>query len=42
MRSIPDYLTQDEIEELFESNKEDNLYELQETNVFSNYFILRA
>lgn len=34
MRSIPDYLTQDEIEELFASIKEDNLYELRDKCIF--------
>lgn len=34
MRSIPDYLTQDEIEELFASIREDNLYELRDKCIF--------
>ncbi|PJZ70187.1 site-specific tyrosine recombinase XerD [Leptospira perolatii] len=34
MRSIPDYLTQEEIEELFSAIKEDHLYELRDKCIF--------
>ncbi|WP_442915896.1 site-specific tyrosine recombinase XerD [Leptospira sp. GIMC2001] len=33
-RSIPDYLTQEEIEELFKSIREDNIYELRDKCIF--------
>lgn len=33
-RTIPDYLTQEEIDELFQSIKEDNIYELRDKCIF--------
>lgn len=33
-KTIPDYLTQEEIEELFDSIKEDNIYELRDKCIF--------